>query len=139
MSLLDCTFFISYSSGKTLIRMNMRNSTMKYWLLTSIRVKGSTIRKSKLIHFRNLVLKNSHNKNKTKDRIVTNQTRFLSLPKPNGIGPIKPPTATFALEVDSLEPFNNPKNTAINPIIINKNPSLINCSILNDIRWLCAN
>ena len=52
-------------------------------------------------------LKNNHNKNKTKEIIVTNQTKFLSFPKPNGIGPIKPPTAIFAFEAPSLAPKNS--------------------------------
>ena len=48
---------------------------------------------------------------------------LLSLAKPNGIKPIKPPTATFVSLV--LELLNAPKKTSIKPMRITKKPVLI--------------
>ena len=82
----------------------------------------------------NLKLKNTHARNKTKDRIATNQTKFLSFPKPNGIGPIKPPIATFVLEVPCLALIKMPKKTIMNPITISNIPREIICSIFRGIQ-----
>ena len=93
-------------------------------------LKGSLIRKSEIIYLKNLAPNSIHNKNKTKDSIVTNQTKFLSFPKPNGIGPIKPKTATFVLDFESFADINEPMNTIIKPAMISSIPSAVNCSIL---------
>src|SRR3990167_9945438 len=61
-----------------------------------------------------------------KDNIAINQTSCLSLPKPKGIGPINPPTATLVFEVPSLALINIPKKTIIKPIIIN---NILSCQV----------
>lgn len=78
----------------------------------------------------------SHKINRAKDNTATNKTKFLSVPKPNGIKLIKPPKATFVFEAPSLAAFNKPKIIMMKPIRINNTPKLINCSIFKGMFFI---